>query len=129
MKLNTRYLATVAGVLATAEATCNADNCLRALRATQTPGRLEAAQSFCATFTATPVTATASIPTFAIQNCVGNVASRVSSACSCLPTPTGLPDVTSQALQDDVTSEGCVKSTFQFHAYKLMRFQFNGQSR
>jgi len=109
MRLNPGYLAAIACSLATAEASCNADNCLRALRATQTPGRLEAAQSFCATFTASPVTATASVPTFAVENCVGNVVSRVSSACSCLPTASGLPDVTSKALQDDITTEGCVK--------------------
>jgi hypothetical protein len=67
---------------------CNADNCLRALRATDVPGRLGAAQSFCATFTAQTVTATASIPTYAIEGCAGDVASRVSSACSCIATST-----------------------------------------
>jgi hypothetical protein len=73
--------------LTAAEGVCNADNCLRAMRATQTPGRLAAAQSFCRTFTATPVTATDSIPTFAVKNCPGSVISRVSSACSCITTP------------------------------------------
>ena len=114
MKLNNRSLAAVACFLATAEASCNADNCLRALRATQTPGRLAAAQSFCATFTAaTPVTAIASVPTYAVQNCAGDVVSRVSSACSCLPTPTGLPDVTSEALQKEITTDGYVEIRVQ----------------
>jgi len=74
-----------------AAADCNADNCLRAFRATQTPGRLEAAQTFCATFTKTSVVATA-IPTFAAQACasnqVGSPEFRISSACGCIGTAT-----------------------------------------
>ena len=65
-------------------ASCDADNCLRAFRATQTPGRLSSAQAFCATFTASTVTATTGLPTYATPACTGNVVSRVSSACSCI---------------------------------------------
>ncbi|KAF4839151.1 Peptidase S41 family protein ustP [Colletotrichum tropicale] len=68
-------------------ADCNADNCLRALRATQTPGRLETARAFCATFTAGTVAPTAT-PAFALDNCkanqVGSAEVRISSACSCI---------------------------------------------
>ena len=71
-----------------AASACNADNCQRALRATDVPGRLQATQSFCATFIAQTLTATASIPTYAVAGCEGDVASRVSSACSCLATST-----------------------------------------
>lgn len=94
------------GGLASASAqSCNADNCLRALRASS---RLEEARAFCGTFTTATVTATAGIPTFAAQACTGDVASRVSSACSCIapsttssgpPAPTacgpdsGYPDI------------------------------------
>ncbi|KAK0102031.1 ribonuclease T2-like [Cadophora gregata f. sp. sojae] len=65
-----------------AAAACNADNCLRGLRA---PARLAEAQSFCATFTASTSVA---IPSFAAAACTGNVSSRVSSACSCIATST-----------------------------------------
>lgn len=71
-------------------ADCNADNCLRALRATQTPGRLETARAFCATFTAGTVAPSAT-PAFALDNCkanqVGNAEVRISSACSCIAAP------------------------------------------
>jgi hypothetical protein len=67
---------------------CDADNCLRAFRSSSIPGRLEAAQAFCSNFTAQTITATASIPTYAIAGCEGDVASRVSSACSCIATST-----------------------------------------
>lgn len=87
-----------------ASASCDADNCLRALRATQTPGRLQAAQSFCATFTKSAVPATA-IPTFAAgackQNQVGNLTFRVSSACGCIAASTtsitSIPSATGRA--------------------------------
>ncbi|RDL35438.1 ClpP [Venustampulla echinocandica] len=84
---------------ALASASCDDDNCLRALRATQIPSRIEAAQSFCATFTGTSVAPTA-IPTYALdaceQNQKGNLTYRLASACSCIaasttattPTPT-----------------------------------------
>lgn len=62
-------------------ASCNADNCLRALRA---PAKLAEAQSFCATFT----TASVAIPSYAAAACTGDVSSRVSSACSCIATST-----------------------------------------
>ncbi|KAB5576208.1 pyridine nucleotide-disulfide oxidoreductase family protein [Coniochaeta sp. 2T2.1] len=80
-----------------AAADCAADNCLRAFRATQTPGRLTSAQAFCATFTATSVASTA-IPTYAVNNCKGDLYSRVSSACSCVaPVTTSVPTPTASA--------------------------------
>ncbi|KAL8725622.1 MAG: hypothetical protein Q9181_006343 [Wetmoreana brouardii] len=76
-----------APLLSLASAACNADNCLRALRATPTK-----ASSFCAAYTKTPSTATA-IPTYG--SLCSNSPSRVSSACSCIvastPSPTCLP--------------------------------------
>ena len=65
--------------------TCNADNCLRGLRASN---RVAEAQAFCGTFTTAVVTATSAIPSFAVAACTGNVASRVSSACSCIVSST-----------------------------------------
>ncbi|MCJ1419593.1 hypothetical protein MMC32_005948 [Xylographa parallela] len=59
---------------------CNADNCLRAIRATQSPSQLANAQAFCSSYTKglkVPV------PTYVPTECVP---SRISSACSCLPT-------------------------------------------
>ncbi|KAH8883537.1 pyridine nucleotide-disulfide oxidoreductase family protein [Thozetella sp. PMI_491] len=95
--MQTKLSALAAAVLAGAQlvqADCAADNCLRALRATQTPGRLEAAQSFCSSFTAPAATVTA-IPSYAASACVpnqnGDTNFRISSACSCLPTPTIAP--------------------------------------
>lgn len=67
---------------------CNADNCLRALRA---PERLSEARVFCGTYT---ITASATVPTYASSACTGDVASRVSSACSCIATPTSTPPST-----------------------------------
>lgn len=58
-------------------ATCNRDNCYRQL--IQKP---ELVDSFCATYTQTVNTASTALPTF-VSNCQG-LASRVSSACSCL---------------------------------------------
>lgn len=87
-------------LLATAVAgDCAADNCLRALRATQIPGRLQSAQSFCATFTKGSVVATA-IPTYAAAACVKNqnadLPARISSACSCIaPSTTSASSITS----------------------------------
>lgn len=63
------------------------DNCLRALRATQTPGRLAAAQAFCKTYTKDYY---AAIPTYVPYECNSR---RVSSACSCIATST-LPGAT-----------------------------------
>ncbi|CZR69628.1 uncharacterized protein PAC_19528 [Phialocephala subalpina] len=74
-----------------AAADCAADNCLRGLRATQTPGRLASAQSFCATYTKTAVPISA-IPTFAVDACGANQNAsftvRLSSACSCIAAST-----------------------------------------
>jgi hypothetical protein len=70
-------------------AQCAADDCLRALRATQTQGRLSTAKAFCATFTSAVVPASA-IPTFAAEFCGGEnlvaASARISSACSCIAT-------------------------------------------
>ncbi|KAK1623511.1 hypothetical protein BDP81DRAFT_503096 [Colletotrichum phormii] len=68
--------------------TCNADNCLRALRATSTPGRLGESQKFCGDFTKTVITDVTVVPDYAAEACATNIISRVSSACSCLPTAT-----------------------------------------
>lgn len=91
--LTVLFLATLAS------GACDADNCLRALRATQTPGRLEAAQSFCATFTQSAAAATA-IPTYAADACKqnqnGNQTFRISSACSCIaPSTTTVTSISS----------------------------------
>jgi hypothetical protein len=67
--------------------TCNADNCLRAFRANTIPGRLEESQKFCKEFTKTFVADVKVLPSWAPPACTGNVISRASSACSCLPTP------------------------------------------
>ncbi|MCJ1354515.1 MAG: Phosphatidylinositol 4-kinase type 2-beta [Icmadophila ericetorum] len=69
-------------------AACNHDNCLRALRATSPPTQYQSAVSFCSTFTAgsTPTTAIASVPTVFANPCSDSIA-RLSSACSCMPTP------------------------------------------
>ena len=86
-------------------ASCNADNCLRALRAT---ARLEAAQSFCATFTTAAVAATSAIPSYAVAGCTGNIASRVSSACSCIATT---PTTTLTFVTSTLTSTSAPTST------------------
>ena len=124
------FLLVVAQLLLSASAvtaSCNADNCLRALR---NPARLEAAQQFCGTFTTAIVTATTAsmcfsfclgfvdedsvlpqmftivasysskirlylltdtVPSFAVTACAGDIASRVSSACSCVASSTSVP--------------------------------------
>ncbi|KAK6852864.1 hypothetical protein PG995_011415 [Apiospora arundinis] len=68
--------------------TCNADDCLRAMRASTIPGRLGESQGFCGDFTKTFVANVAVVPDYAVAACPTNVISRVSSACSCLSTPT-----------------------------------------
>ena len=78
-----------------AAADCNADNCLRGLRAT---ARIDEARGFCGTFTTATVTATAGIPSFAAAACTGDVASRISSACSCIAVSTTTPVCTSRRL-------------------------------
>ena len=65
---------------------CNADNCLRAMRAERIEGRLEESQKFCGNFTKTIVADVAVVPDYAQKACPSNVISRVSSACACLPT-------------------------------------------
>lgn len=67
---------------------CSADNCLRSLRATSVAGRLEESQKFCSTFTKTFIADVSLVKDYAVAACTGNVISRVSSACSCLPTAT-----------------------------------------
>lgn len=67
---------------------CNADNCLRSMRATTVKGRLEASQAFCGNFTKNFIEDVTVVPAFAKEACAGEVVSRVSSACSCLPQPT-----------------------------------------
>ncbi|ROT38384.1 hypothetical protein SODALDRAFT_277603 [Sodiomyces alkalinus F11] len=67
---------------------CNADNCLRALRASSINGRLEESQEFCAGYLDGWEADVNNVPTYAQKACGENIISRVSSACSCLPTPT-----------------------------------------
>lgn len=67
---------------------CSADNCLRAMRANSIEGRLEESQEFCAGFTDGWTADVGVVPEYATKACGANVVSRVSSACSCLPTPT-----------------------------------------
>lgn len=67
---------------------CNADNCLRALRASNVDGRLGESQEFCGKFTASVTADVGVVPTYAASACGENIISRVSSACSCLPTQT-----------------------------------------
>ncbi|KAH8650523.1 hypothetical protein BGZ60DRAFT_534184 [Tricladium varicosporioides] len=66
--------------------TCSADNCLRAFRANSVQGRLEESQKFCGDFTKTYIADVKVLPSWAPSACQGNVISRVSSACECLPT-------------------------------------------
>ncbi|KAH8846835.1 hypothetical protein MCOR27_010753 [Pyricularia oryzae] len=95
--------------------TCSADNCMRALRASHIPGRLEASTDFCHDFLTRQYMDTAGVPSYAVDACGGAAAappppveddddtcpddnappaptqapvvvSRVSSACACIPT-------------------------------------------
>ncbi len=102
MKAATYAAASAALATGVAASQCHADNCLRALRATQTPGRLEAAQTFCASFTASPPAATPpAVPSYAVAACVSNqvgpMSVRLSSACECIApnTTTTVPPPTS----------------------------------
>jgi hypothetical protein len=70
----------------TCKKTCNANNCLRAMRSTSIPGRLEESQAFCKEFTKIFVADVTLVKDYALDACSGNVISKVSSACSCLPT-------------------------------------------
>lgn len=89
--------ALLAGAAELVAADCAADNCLRALRATGTPGRLSSAQAFCATFTAaTTSVAPTAVPTYAVDACKqnqnGDLNFRLSSACACIaPATTTVP--------------------------------------
>ncbi|KAH7311336.1 hypothetical protein B0I35DRAFT_377428 [Stachybotrys elegans] len=65
---------------------CNADNCLRAMRASHIPGRLEESVEFCGNFTRRLNTEVELLPTYAPNACAGEPVERVSSACACLPT-------------------------------------------
>ncbi len=67
-------------------ADCHHDNCLRQFL------QQSAVTPFCATYTATPHTATNSLPPYVSQ--CANSPSRISSACSCVVTATGTPPVT-----------------------------------
>ncbi|ERT01703.1 hypothetical protein HMPREF1624_02957 [Sporothrix schenckii ATCC 58251] len=108
--MKTVSLASIAALAVGAAANeCNADNCLRALRATQTPGRLQSAQAFCSAYTATPP-ASVAIPSYAAKACVGNhvgpLAVRLSSACSCIApsTTSAATTVTSTAAPTSSTA-------------------------
>ena len=62
---------------------CNADNCLRALS-----GNSASASAYCSAYTTATQTATTGFPTYVPAECGP---SRVSSACTCLVTPTSSP--------------------------------------
>lgn len=93
-----------------ASAACDADNCLRALRATQVPGRLESAQAFCGTFTKTVVAASA-IPTYAVEACQqnqnANLTVRISSACNCIAATTTTGSTSSTTTGPSATGAAC----------------------
>jgi hypothetical protein len=65
---------------------CNADNCLRAFRASHINGRLEESQDFCAEYLNSPFHEKDILPDYAIKGCSGDAVARASSACACLPT-------------------------------------------
>ncbi len=85
------------GTFTLVSGSCNADNCLRALR---NPTRIENARAFCATYTAAP-SPTIAIPSYATEACkanqVGDQEFRVSSACSCIATASPTVTVSSTA--------------------------------
>ncbi|KHN96542.1 pyridine nucleotide-disulfide oxidoreductase family protein [Metarhizium album ARSEF 1941] len=96
---------------------CNADNCLRAMRATQTPGRLESAKAFCATYTrVTDIAAPTAVPSYAADGCKDNMngpmAVRISSACSCIapgPSTTTTPPAPTTTPPPSATRNPCAK--------------------
>ncbi len=101
---------------------CAADNCLRALRATQSPGRLGAAREFCATFTAGSVAATA-IPVYALNACKDNqngpISSRLSSACDCIAAATTTTSVPSVTPAPPTLTEACALVSSSSSAQKV----------
>ncbi|KAK3687987.1 pyridine nucleotide-disulfide oxidoreductase family protein [Podospora appendiculata] len=109
--MRSHVLALLAGVVELVAGSCAADNCLRALRATQTPGRLQAAQSFCASFTTAPVAATA-IPSYASSACKGDISSRLSSACSCIAPSTASTSTTAAPTAPAVSACAVVSSSW-----------------
>ena len=78
---------TFSTAVATPTKACNRDNCFRQMLQNQ-----EKVQEFCGTYTTAVSTATTSLPTF-VTACSG-LPSRVSSACSCIATPTATPTST-----------------------------------
>jgi choice-of-anchor B domain-containing protein len=75
---------------------CNADNCLRAMRASHVPGRLEESMEFCGNFTARQNDDEGMLPKYAADGCKVSgerePVERVSSACACIPTM-AVPDL------------------------------------
>ncbi|KAL8835088.1 MAG: hypothetical protein Q9170_003465 [Blastenia crenularia] len=71
-------------------ATCNKDNCYRALFPTNNPAVYSSNSAFCATYTTTINTRTTEFPSKVTAGC-GTDRGRYSSACSCNP---GLPTAT-----------------------------------
>jgi choice-of-anchor B domain-containing protein len=70
------------------EASCSADNCMRAMRASHVPGRLEESVDFCGSYTVRKHYDDSAVPEYAASACGGSgdeVVSRVSSACACIP--------------------------------------------
>ncbi|RFU28817.1 hypothetical protein B7463_g7522, partial [Scytalidium lignicola] len=79
--LSFAVLAIVAPAFVTSAVVCNQDNCLRNLLDTR---YISTASTFCASYTSSVSTEPTAIPTW-LNGC-GGLPSRVSSACSCLPT-------------------------------------------
>ncbi|KAI9148186.1 hypothetical protein HJFPF1_12012 [Paramyrothecium foliicola] len=68
---------------------CNADNCLRGLRASHISGRLEESVEFCDSYLIRKYKDVANVPSYASKACSGegkDTVARVSSACACIPT-------------------------------------------
>ncbi|KAH7359280.1 hypothetical protein B0T11DRAFT_312031 [Plectosphaerella cucumerina] len=70
-------------------ASCSANSCMRAMRASHIPGRLEESSEFCWNYTRRLNTDEAILPEYASKACGGadrDPIERVSSACACIPT-------------------------------------------
>jgi choice-of-anchor B domain-containing protein len=74
------------------EPSCSADNCMRAMRASHIPDRLEESIEFCGNFTRRLESDVELVPAYAANACGGDTVSRVSSACGCIP-PTVVPQL------------------------------------
>lgn len=93
---------------------CHADHCLRALQATQVPGRLESAKAFCAIYTAgTGTVAPTAVPSYVSKGCKDASHSvapqRISSACSCIAPATTTSAVQTVTPTGSATAHPCAE--------------------